>query len=108
MSERLVVRAPRAALPEGLAPASLSIEGGRFVAIQPLDAPLPQGAEAIDATGCVVLPGLVDSHVHANEPGRTDWEGLESASRAAASGGVTTIVDMPLNCVPATTNVEAL
>ncbi len=54
------------------------------------------------------LPGLVDSHVHINEPGRTDWEGFETATRAAAAGGVTTLVDMPLNCVPETIDVAAL
>ncbi len=62
----------------------------------------------IDAGDLVVLPGLVDSHVHVNEPGRTDWEGFVHATRAAAAGGVTTIVDMPLNSVPATTTVDAL
>jgi allantoinase len=107
MSRRLAVRAPRAALPGGVGSATLFVEDGRFLAIEPLDAPL-EGAESLDAAECVVLPGLVDAHVHANEPGRTHWEGLESASRAAASGGVTTIVDMPLNSVPPTTNVEAL
>jgi len=56
----------------------------------------------------VLLPGLVDTHVHINEPGRTEWEGFESATRAAAAGGVTTLVDMPLNCVPETTSIEAL
>ena len=53
------------------------------------------------------MPGLVDTHVHVNEPGRTDWEGFETATRAAAAGGVTTIVDMPLNSIPATTTPEA-
>ena len=56
----------------------------------------------------VLLPGLVDSHVHINEPGRTEWEGFETATRAAAAGGVTTLVDMPLNCIPETTSVKAL
>ena len=56
----------------------------------------------------VVMPGLVDSHVHVNEPGRTDWEGFDTATRAAAAGGITTIVDMPLNSVPATTTCAAL
>jgi len=107
MSGRLAVRAPRAALPAGIGPATLFVEDGRFLAIEPLDAPL-EGAEPLDATGWVVLPGLVDAHVHANEPGRAQWEGLETASRAAASGGTTTIVDMPLNSIPPTTNVEAL
>lgn len=56
----------------------------------------------------VLLPGLVDTHVHVNEPGRTEWEGFESATRAAAAGGVTTIVDMPLNSIPPTVTVDAL
>ena len=56
----------------------------------------------------MLLPGLVDTHVHVNEPGRTDWEGFASATRAAAAGGVTTLVDMPLNCIPPTTTLAAL
>src|ERR1700712_461567 len=68
----------------------------------------PHGAEIIDAGDLVVSPGVVDTHVHINEPGRTDWEGFESATRAAAAGGVTTVVDMPLNSIPATTTVAAL
>jgi allantoinase len=60
-----------------------------------------------DASGPVILPGLVDTHVHINEPGRTHWEGFETATRAAAAGGVTTLIEMPLNSIPATTNVAA-
>ena len=63
-------------------------------------------ATVIDAGAAVVMPGLVDTHVHINEPGRTDWEGFETATRAAAAGGVTTLVDMPLNSIPATTTVD--
>ncbi|HVU62921.1 MAG TPA: allantoinase AllB [Phycisphaerales bacterium] len=66
------------------------------------------GAEVIDADDLVVMPGLVDTHVHVNEPGRTDWEGFATAGMAAAAGGITTMVVMPLNCTPAATNVEAL
>lgn len=62
----------------------------------------------MDAGDLMVMPGLVDTHVHINEPGRTDWEGFETGTRAAAAGGVTTILDMPLNSIPATTNVDAL
>jgi allantoinase len=108
MSERIAVRAARAGLPGGVAPATLFVEDGHFVRVGALDAPLPNGVQELDASDCVVLPGLVDTHVHVNEPGRTDWEGFESASRAAASGGVTTIVDMPLNSRPPTTDVAAL
>ena len=66
------------------------------------------GSGLTDFGDAVMLPGLVDSHVHINEPGRTEWEGFETATRAAAAGGVTTLVDMPLNCVPETIDVEAL
>ena len=69
---------------------------------------MPTGAEVVDAGDLVVSPGLVDTHVHVNEPGRTEWEGFDTATRAAAAGGVTTIVDMPLNSIPATTTVAAL
>src|SRR5439155_17829716 len=64
--------------------------------------------ELFDAGDAIVMPGLVDTHVHGNEPGRTEWEGFETATRAAAAGGVTTLLDMPLNSIPATTSVEAL
>jgi len=104
------VRARRAVLPEGERPATLVIEEGMIVRIDPLDAHYTahDPGHAIDAGDLVVLPGLVDPHVHANEPGRTEWEGLETATRAAAAGGITTIVDMPLNSLPPTTSVEAL
>jgi len=68
----------------------------------------PPGAALKDLGDLVVLPGLVDSHVHINEPGRTEWEGFETADTRGSAGGVTTLVDMPLNCVPETTNVKAL
>jgi allantoinase len=103
----LIVRGRRIVLPGGERPASVRIEDGRFVMIGGHDATLP-GAEVVDCGDLVVSPGLVDSHVHVNEPGRTEWEGFDTATAAAASGGVTTIVDMPLNCVPATTTVAAL
>src|SRR5208283_3546784 len=69
---------------------------------------LPAAAQLRDFGDRVLLPGLVDSHVHINEPGRTEWEGFSTATRAAASGGVTTLVDMPLNCVPETVDADAL
>src|SRR5690606_5053039 len=66
------------------------------------------GLPVTDIGDRVLMPGLVDSHVHIDEPGRTHWEGFETATRAAAAGGVTTLVDMPLNSIPSTTSVEAL
>jgi len=69
---------------------------------------VPASATLNDFRDSVLLPGLVDSHVHINEPGRTEWEGFWTATRAAASGGVTTLVDMPLNCIPETIDVDAL
>jgi len=103
----LVVKSSRVLLPGGEAAAALQIDDGRIVRIGSHD-DVPAGVDIIDAGDFVVSPGIVDTHVHVNEPGRTDWEGFDTATRAAAAGGVTTIVDMPLNSVPATTTVAAL
>jgi allantoinase len=95
----------RVVTPEGVRPAAVVTRAGRIVElVDPGAAP----AGATDVGDLVVLPGLVDSHVHINEPGRTHWEGFATATRAAAAGGVTTLVDMPLNCLPPTTTVAAL
>ena len=102
----LVVRSRRVILPGSVAPASLHIQDGRILAVAAWDA-IPAGAELVDAGDAVVMPGVVDTHVHVNEPGRTEWEGYQSATRAAAAGGATTIVDMPLNSVPPTTTLRA-
>ncbi len=99
----VLVRSTRIVLPEGIQPASIEVEDGRIVAIAPHDRPA-----AIDAGDKFILPGLVDTHVHINEPGRTEWEGFSTATRAAAAGGITTLVDMPLNSLPGTTTVENL
>jgi allantoinase len=96
-----VLRSRRVVLPDGERPAAVVIRDGRIAAIEAYDA-LP--GEDVPA----LLPGLVDTHVHVNEPGRTEWEGFASATRAAAAGGVTTIVDMPLNSIPPTVTVAAL
>ncbi len=85
----------------------MRIEAGRIAAITEPD-DVPRGQEVFDVGKSVIMPGLVDTHVHINEPGRTQWEGFETATRAAAAGGVTTLVDMPLNSIPATTSVAAL
>ncbi len=93
----------RVLTPQGLRPAAVIIEGTRITAV--LDAPPPDADDLGDA---VLMPGLIDSHVHINEPGRTEWEGFETATAAAAMGGVTTVVDMPLNSDPVTTTRAAL
>jgi allantoinase len=104
----LVVRGRRVVTPDGEAPHTVGVRDGRIVAVEAYDAG-PAAAETVElADDEVLLPGLVDSHVHVNDPGRTDWEGFASATRAAAAGGVTTIVDMPLNSIPPTVDVDAL
>lgn len=94
--------------PEGVRAGTIHVELGRIARIGPIDDGPVGGADVVDAGDLVVLPGLVDTHVHVNEPGRTEWEGFETATRAAAAGGVTTLLDMPLNSIPATTSVMAL
>ncbi len=101
-----IVRGRRVLTPQGLRPASVHIQDGRISKVEAVDAPAP-GANVLDAGDLLVTPGIVDSHVHINEPGRTEWEGFETATAAAAAGGITTVVDMPLNCIPATTTREA-
>ena len=103
----LVVRSERVVLPDGTRPAALHIADGRIIHVGPGDH-RPAGVPELDAGSLVVMPGLVDTHVHVNDPGRSDWEGFEHATRAAAAGGVTTLVDMPLNSVPATTTLQGL
>ncbi|MGA4989036.1 allantoinase AllB [Nonomuraea bangladeshensis] len=103
----LVVRSRRTVTPEGERPAAVAVRGERIEALHAYDAPL-DAAEDVDLRDLALLPGLVDTHVHVNEPGRTHWEGFASATRAAAAGGVTTIVDMPLNALPPTVDVAAL
>ena len=98
----------RVVLPSGIGPASVHVRNGRIAAVKTLGAKAGRGADVVDVTGSVILPGLVDTHVHVNEPGRTDWEGFDSATRAAAAGGITTMLDMPLNAIPATTKAAAL
>ncbi|GAA0381964.1 allantoinase AllB [Microbispora corallina] len=106
----LVVLARRAVVGGTEAPAAVSVRDGRIVAVGPYDEGTARSARAVAETGEdeVLLPGLVDPHVHVNEPGHADWEGFDSATRAAAAGGITTLVDMPVDSVPATTDVAAL
>ena len=96
------IRSTRVVTPSGIGPATIHVEGERIAAIE-RDSPADT-----DYGDLVIMPGLVDSHVHVNEPGRTEWEGFATATRAAARGGITTIVDMPLNSIPPTTTLDAL
>lgn len=96
------IASQRVLTPEGLRAATIVFEGETVAAIE------PRGPADHDYGDLVIMPGLVDSHVHVNEPGRTEWEGFATATSAAAAGGITTIVDMPLNSLPPTTTVAAL
>src|ERR1700723_684523 len=88
-------------------PGALLVEADRILGVVAPDQ-VPLQAEVHDFGDAAILPGLVDSHVHINDPGRADWEGFATATRAAAAGGYTLVVDMPLNCLPATTSVATL
>jgi len=104
-SPNLAIRARQVVLPESVEPASIHISDGVIVAIESYDN-VPDGCELIETSEhSILMPGLVDSHVHINEPGRTNWEGFATATRAAAAGGITTLVDMPLNSIPPTTTL---
>ena len=104
----LVVRAERVLLEGGLRSAAVAVADGRIVEIGAVDAVFPASvAEVLMPTNAVLLPGFVDTHVHINEPG-TDWEGFATATAAAAAGGITTLVDMPLDSDPVTTSVASL
>jgi allantoinase len=99
----LVVRGRRVVTPDGERQAAIHIRGGVITAVSGFD-DIPVGRTVHEAGESVVMPGLVDTHVHINEPGRTEWEGFATATRAAAAGGVTTLIEMPLNSIPATTS----
>jgi allantoinase len=103
----LIVRGRRVVTPEGVRPAAIHVRSGVIERVAPFEE-APAGGQMSDAGTAVVMPGVVDTHVHANEPGRAEWEGFDAATRGAAAGGVTTIVDMPLNSIPATTTRDAL
>ena len=98
----------RVVTPKGTRPAALVVEDGKIIDVCPRDQLSRYNAEIEDLGDLAILPGLVDTHVHINEPGRTEWEGFYTATRAAAAGGYTNLVDMPLNCLPETTTVAAL
>ncbi|HEX5868858.1 MAG TPA: allantoinase AllB [Longimicrobium sp.] len=102
-----VLRGRRVVAGGAMGPAAVHVRGRVITAVTAWD-DVPPDAELVDVGDAVLMPGLVDTHVHINEPGRTEWEGFETATRAAAAGGVTTLVEMPLNSIPATTSVVAL
>src|SRR6266852_4952734 len=97
----------RVVTPDEIKPAAVLVEDGRILDVVPLNQ-LPAEISVKDFGKAAILPGLVDSHVHIDEPGRTEWEGFSTATRAAAAGGYTLLVDMPLNCLPPTTSAAAL
>ena len=103
----LVVCSERVVLPHGVRAAAVFVRDGKIERVAAHD-DRPSGVQQVDVGDLVVMPGIVDSHVHINDPGRADWEGFESATRAAAAGGVTTLVDMPLNSIPPTTTAAGL
>ena len=133
-SRTLLIRAPQVVTPAGIIPAELAIAGGKIISVTALNGPtsVPRGPRSVGTHGTdarptppsevfpesakvielqpdeILLPGLVDTHVHVNEPGRANWEGFSTATSAAAAGGVTTIIDMPLNSIPPTIDVAAL
>src|SRR5882762_7988309 len=97
----------RVVLPGKIGAFAVLVEGQRIVGVVPRN-DVPDSIQVTDFGDSAILPALVDSHIHINEPGRTEWEGFRTATRAAAAGGCTLLVDMPLNCLPATTTVAAL
>ena len=97
----------RVVLPGKVGAFAVLVEEERISAVVSRDE-IPFSVPVTDFGDLAILPGLVDSHIHINEPGRTEWEGFRSVTRAAAAGGYTMLVDMPLNCVPATTTPQAL
>ena len=107
MTSDLVVRGRRMVTPAGVQPAAVHVHEGKIAAVAGYDE-APAGVPVFDAGASVVMPGVVDTHVHINEPGRADWEGFDTATRAAAAGGITTLIDMPLNSIPPTTTAQAM
>ena len=110
MTFDLVVRATTAVTPDGSGRRAIGVRDGVITAVDDLDSTIADDARlVVDLQDDeVLIPGLVDTHVHINDPGRSEWEGFSSATRAAAAGGITTLVDMPLNSIPPTCDVDAL
>lgn len=103
--EHTIITSNRVLTPSGLQKAFVVIENGKIISV--INKLPTSDVQIIDAGDDVVMPGIVDTHVHINEPGRTEWEGFDTATRAALAGGITSLVEMPLNASPVTTNVRA-
>ena len=102
----IAIKSKRVALPLGIEEAIVVINNGKITAIVKNSSEISD-CTIIDIGNKVLMPGVIDPHIHINEPGRTDWEGFDSATKAAIAGGLTTLVDMPLNSAPVTTTVQA-
>lgn len=107
MSRKFAIKTSRAVVGGRLRPAGIVVDGEVIADIVAIDE-IPDDVPVDDHGNDIVMPGLIDAHVHVNEPGRTEWEGFETATKAACAGGITTIVDMPLNSSPVTTSPQAL
>jgi len=106
-----VLYSKRVVTPNGVVPAAVEVEGERIISVvKRSEAPKQRdgGPRVLDYSNAVIMPGLIDVHVHLNEPGRTEWEGFLTGTQAAAAGGVTALVDMPLNSFPTTTTKDTL
>lgn len=108
MNQRIAIYSKKVVLPDETIPATLLLEEGRIVGILREKLTATKEQQVTDYGDSYIMPGLIDCHVHINEPGRTEWEGFETATQAAAAGGITTLIDMPLNTSPVTTSVKAL
>src|ERR1700676_2036841 len=103
-----VLRGGTVVTPDGMGRADIVIVDGRIAELTPAGRADTVGTQVLDAGGLLVLPGMVDAHVHFQEPGREEWEGFDTASAAAVAGGVTTVVDMPIDCDPPTVTAAAV
>jgi allantoinase len=103
-NDTFALHSERTVTPEGIEDAWVVVREGKILAVLDVE---PEGIQIQELHNLVLMPGLIDSHVHINEPGRTEWEGFETATKAAARGGITTLVDMPLNSSPVTTTLAA-
>src|ERR1700739_1431847 len=102
----IVVRGNRVVTPDGERAAAILIQGGVIAKVSDFR-DVSHATEIYEARDFAIMPGLVATHVHINEPGRTEWEGFATATRAASAGGITTLIEMPLNSIPATTSLAA-